>query len=60
MILSKHPLVADFTKQKTLGMVRNEGLVKKLAKNLNRVKFWAGFSFHSFDAHMSDSNLKPA
>ena len=33
------PLAANFTKQKTLGMVRNDGLAKKLAKNLNRVKF---------------------
>ena len=37
--LLKRPLAANFTKQKTLGMVRNEGLAKKLAKNLNRVKF---------------------
>ena len=36
---SKRPLAVNFTKQKTLGMVRNEGLAKKLAKNLNRVKF---------------------
>ena len=35
----KRPLAANFTKQKTLGMIRNEGLAKKLAKNLNRVKF---------------------
>ena len=35
----KRPLAANFTKQKTLGMVRNEDLAKKLAKKLNRVKF---------------------
>ena len=37
------PLAANFIKQKLLGMSGNEVLVKKLAKNLNRVRFEAGF-----------------
>ena len=39
----KHPLAANFIKQKLLGMIRNEVLAKKLAKNLNRVRFEDGF-----------------
>ena len=35
----KRPLAVNFIKQKRLGMSRNEVLAKKLAKNLNRVKF---------------------
>ena len=42
MILQKRPLAANFIKPKLLGMSGNEVLAKKLAKNLNRVRFEVG------------------
>ena len=39
----KCPLAANFIKPKLLGMSGNEVLAKKLAKNLNRIRFEAGW-----------------